>query len=94
MSINRIPRRPTDTCVVENRYWTVEQVAELTGMGVKWLRAQCHDGQIPHHRFGRSYRFTPKDIEELGAQNAYTPVPAVTREFVPLRSGPSGRSIA
>jgi excisionase family DNA binding protein len=51
------------SCGAENRYWTVEQVAELTGMGIKWLRAQCHDGLIPHHRFGRSYRFTAQDLD-------------------------------
>ena len=79
---------------MDNRYWTIEQVAELTGMGIKWLRAQCHDGQIPHHRFGRSYRFTPKDIEDLATQSAYTPPPAVCQEFVPLRSGRSVRSMA
>ena len=58
---------------MENRCWTVEQVAELTGMGIKWLRAQCHDGKIPHHRFERSYRFTAQNLEDLDTQTAFAP---------------------
>ena len=27
-----------------------------------WLRQQCREARIPHHRLGRSYRFSESDL--------------------------------
>lgn len=54
-------------------YYTVEQVSALTGMGKDWLWKQCADRKIPHHRFGRSYRFTVEDLAALKQATAVTP---------------------
>lgn len=63
------------------RYHTVEEVAELTGMSVKWLWGQCRDRKIPHNRFGRRYRFSDEDLATLHAQ---TRVEVLADELKPV----------
>jgi excisionase family DNA binding protein len=58
---------------MDMNYYTVEQVSELTGMGKDWLWKQCADRRIPHHRFGRSYRFTVEDLRQLQQATAVIP---------------------
>jgi excisionase family DNA binding protein len=47
-----------------DRLLTVDDVAELTGMGRDWLYAQVRAGQIPHIRMGRYVRFREGAIDE------------------------------
>jgi excisionase family DNA binding protein len=54
-------------------YYTVEQVAIMLSRGKDWVWAQCRDRKIPHHKLGRSYRFTDGDLKALAAQSAVTP---------------------
>jgi excisionase family DNA binding protein len=54
-------------------YYTVEQVSEQTGMSKDWLWQQCRDRKIPHHRLGRTYRFTADDLANLQAATAVAP---------------------
>jgi excisionase family DNA binding protein len=61
------------TYPVKFSFLTVSQVAELTGMSPEWLWAQCRTSAIPHHRFGRCYRFSEEDLYGLAAQTAVTP---------------------
>lgn len=65
------------------RYWTVEQVAEITGMSRRWLWAQCRADAIAHHKFGNQYRFSDVNLAELGTQTAVVAVEA-SDEMVPL----------
>ena len=66
------------------RYHTAEEVAELTGMSVKWLWRQCRDKKIPHNKFGRSYRFSDEDLVAFGAQ---TRVEVASDELLPVGRG-------
>jgi excisionase family DNA binding protein len=45
--------------------YTIAEVAELTRMSEYWLREQCRQARVPHHRLGRSYRFTEFDLAQL-----------------------------
>jgi excisionase family DNA binding protein len=54
-------------------YYTVEQVAIMLSRGKDWVWAQCRDRKIPHHKLGRSYRFTDGDLKALAAQSAVPP---------------------
>ena len=45
--------------------FTVAEVAELTQMSEYWLRQQCREARIPHHRLGRIYRFSESDLAQL-----------------------------
>ena len=53
------------------KFYTVEEVAELTQMSPKWLWRQCREEKIPHHRFGTGqrcrYRFSEEDLRRLAA---------------------------
>lgn len=59
------------------RYYTIEDVVELTQMGKDWLWEQCREKKIPHHRFGTKqrphYRFTAEDLAALRAKTAVVP---------------------
>lgn len=46
------------------RLLTVDDVAEITGMGRDWIYAQVRAGQIPHVRLGRSVRFREPAIDQ------------------------------
>ena len=78
-------------CAMEMRYWTIEQVAELTGMSQKWLWAQCRGNAMAHHRFGRAYRFSEQDLIDLAVQTARKPTAVAGSEFILLRRGGSSR---
>jgi excisionase family DNA binding protein len=58
---------------MEFTFLTIDQVSKCTGMSTKWLWSQCRIGAIPHHRFGRSYRFSEQDLLDLDAQTAVSP---------------------
>lgn len=45
--------------------YTVAEVAKLTRMSEYWLRQQCREARIPHHRLGRNYRFSDSDVAQL-----------------------------
>lgn len=66
-------------------FYTAQQVADKTGMGVDWLWRQARDKKIPHHKLGGRYRWTESDLEALAEQSAVTPSEPVGREaLIPL----------
>ena len=50
--------------MTSSRLLTVDDIAELTGMGRDWIYAQVRAGQIPHIRMGRNVRFRETAIDE------------------------------
>jgi excisionase family DNA binding protein len=66
-------------------FYSVQQVATMTGMSVDWLWKQCRTNKIPHHKLGSKYRFTADDLKALAAQSAVTP-PDEDDELLPIRS--------
>ncbi|SDD80933.1 helix-turn-helix domain-containing protein [Actinokineospora iranica] len=44
---------------------TAEQLAELFQLSARTLKDQAGAGVIPHHRFGKHYRFTRDDVREI-----------------------------
>ena len=68
-------------------YYTVEQVAILLSRGQDWVWAQCRDRKIPHHKLGRSYRFSDGDLKHLAAQTAVvTRTPQADDDLMPSRA--------
>jgi len=59
---------------MEFTYYGVEQVSEMLGRSRDWVWAQCRECKIPHHRIGRSYRFTADDLKQLMANTAVVPI--------------------
>ncbi|MFJ7213508.1 helix-turn-helix domain-containing protein [Amycolatopsis sp. NPDC098790] len=52
---------------------TAEQVGELLQLSPRTLKDQAAAGAVPHHRFGKHYRFTRADVAEIVRLSA-TPV--------------------
>jgi excisionase family DNA binding protein len=44
---------------------TAEQLAELFQLSARTLKDQAGAGAIPHHRFGKHYRFSRDDIRQI-----------------------------
>ncbi|TCO49698.1 helix-turn-helix domain-containing protein [Actinocrispum wychmicini] len=44
---------------------TAEQLAELFHLSARTLKDQAGAGAIPHHRFGKHYRFSRGDIQQI-----------------------------
>jgi excisionase family DNA binding protein len=44
---------------------TAEQVGELLQLSPRTLKDQAAAGVVPHHRFGKHYRFTRGDVAEI-----------------------------
>ncbi|MFI8966026.1 helix-turn-helix domain-containing protein [Streptomyces sp. NPDC053493] len=65
------------------RYYTVEQVADLLGLHVKTVRGYVREGRLPATRVGRQYRIVREDLE------AFTglPVPAAAEPAAPAPHG-------
>jgi excisionase family DNA binding protein len=55
------------------RLYTIAEVAELTAMSEYWLREQCREGRLAHHRLGRCYRFAETDLLQLLAATRVEP---------------------
>jgi excisionase family DNA binding protein len=55
------PERPEDP----NALLTAEQVGELLQLSPRTLKDQAAAGVLPHHRFGKHYRFTRDDVAEI-----------------------------
>lgn len=53
--------------------YTSEEAAARIGVGINWLRTQARDGKVPHRRFGRLYKFTDDDIDEIVEQCKWSP---------------------
>ena len=54
--------------------YTVDEVAEMTGMAKAWVWKGCRERTIPHQRMGRYFRFTPAQITAFMAQTETLPV--------------------
>lgn len=44
---------------------TAEQLGELLQLSPRTLKDQADAGAIPHHRFGKHYRFSRGDIQQI-----------------------------
>jgi excisionase family DNA binding protein len=44
---------------------TAEQLGEIFQLSPRTLKDQAGAGAIPHHRFGKHYRFSRGDIQEI-----------------------------
>jgi len=44
---------------------TAEELAERFRLSARTLKDQAAAGLIPHHRFGKHYRFSAEDIAEI-----------------------------
>jgi excisionase family DNA binding protein len=53
-------------CFVEQRYYSVDQVAELLGLHVKTVRGYIRDGRLAATRIGKQYRIRREDLEAFG----------------------------
>ncbi|MFF2083445.1 helix-turn-helix domain-containing protein [Nocardia sp. NPDC058176] len=55
-----------------DRFYSVEQVAELLGLHVRTVRSYVRDGKLPAARIGKQYRIAHDDLE------AFTGLPITT----------------
>ena len=69
---------------MQPKLYTVEEVAEITGMSKHWLWRQCRNKAVPHHSMGRRYRFSEADLRALFDS---TRVDAVEDDLVPVGRG-------
>jgi excisionase family DNA binding protein len=44
---------------------TAEELGELLQLSARTLKEQAGAGVIPHHRFGKHYRFSRDDVREI-----------------------------
>ncbi|NKG21050.1 helix-turn-helix domain-containing protein [Paeniglutamicibacter terrestris] len=56
------------------QFFKADAVADLTEFTITTVWRKCRDKQWPHHRLGRSYRFTAEDIREIQEQMRAKPV--------------------
>jgi excisionase family DNA binding protein len=56
-----VPERPADP----DALLTAEEVGELLQLSPRTLKDQAAAGVVPHHRFGKHYRFTRGDVAEI-----------------------------
>lgn len=55
------------------RLYTIAEAAEITRMSEYWLREQCREARLAHHRLGRCYRFAEADLLALMAASRVEP---------------------
>lgn len=65
------------------------EVADRIGKTERWVRS--HAAELPHHRFGRTYRFSEDDLAAILAAHRHVPaVPsAPSDELRPVGRGAS-----
>jgi excisionase family DNA binding protein len=51
---------------------TAEELAERFRLSARTIKDQASAGLIPHHRFGKHYRFSMDDIDEILRQSKQT----------------------
>jgi excisionase family DNA binding protein len=56
-----VPERSADP----DALLTAEEVGELLQLSPRTLKDQAAAGVLPHHRFGKHYRFTRGDVAEI-----------------------------
>ncbi|MGW3960179.1 helix-turn-helix domain-containing protein [Amycolatopsis sp. NPDC005003] len=56
-----VPEPPADP----DALLTAEEVGELLQLSPRTLKDQAAAGVLPHHRFGKHYRFTRGDVAEI-----------------------------
>jgi excisionase family DNA binding protein len=52
---------------------TAEQLGEIFQLSPRTLKDQAGAGAIPHHRFGKHYRFSRGDIQHILQQTQHQP---------------------
>lgn len=59
--------------------YSLQEVAEATGMSTRWLRDRCNLDGAEHIRYGHKIRFTVEQVEKLRAAHIKAPVePSIT----------------
>lgn len=53
---------------MQEKWLNKEQLAEVLGVPVSWVRNAITARSIPHRRVGRHVRFAPEDVADLKAQ--------------------------
>ncbi|WP_327703311.1 helix-turn-helix domain-containing protein [Streptomyces decoyicus] len=61
---------------MNERFYSVEQVAERLGLHVRTIRTYVRDGRLPAVRIGKQYRIAHEDLEAFTGR----PVPALPGE--------------
>ncbi|MFJ5799129.1 helix-turn-helix domain-containing protein [Streptomyces decoyicus] len=61
---------------MNERFYSVEQVAERLGLHVRTIRSYVRDGRLPAVRIGKQYRIAHEDLEAFTGR----PVPAPPSE--------------
>ncbi|MEV5122231.1 helix-turn-helix domain-containing protein [Streptomyces decoyicus] len=61
---------------MNERFYSVEQVAERLGLHVRTIRSYVRDGRLPAVRIGKQYRIAHEDLEAFTGR----PVPASPTE--------------
>ena len=71
---------------------TAEEVGELLQLSPRTLKDQAAAGVLPHHRFGKHYRFTRADVAEIVRLSA-APGPVSGGPATSVRTGRGGALI-
>lgn len=50
--------------IVEERWRTAEEIAELLAVPVSWVREHTRAGNVPHYYFGRYPRYRESEVRE------------------------------
>jgi excisionase family DNA binding protein len=53
-----------------DRGLTAADAAAYLGVSARWLIEQARSREVPHHRYGRSVRFSPADLRAIEARAA------------------------
>ena len=51
--------------LIEERLWTVREIADQTGLSLSMVYKQVALGKLRAVRIGRSYRFKPEAVDEF-----------------------------
>jgi excisionase family DNA binding protein len=50
--------------------YSVTEAAAILGVSRSWLYHRCQAHEVPHQRYGRIVRITPRQLEEIREQYA------------------------
>ena len=73
---------------------TVEELAAYFRTGKDWIEKGCQNRTLPFVRRGKSYGFTPEQVEEIIRIRSVEPKRVPTRDEVADRRATRGRRVA
>jgi excisionase family DNA binding protein len=65
--------RPEPALIMDDRYYTVAEVAKRLGVSSRWLADECRAGRIEHIHIARRRRFTAEQVGALIAKHTVKP---------------------